>query len=74
MPEKMARVDCGESRGERGRRSVTPPSVLPDISPARGEIGSSNGGAFLATLEIGENRRDIRSPPLRAGLSGEREG
>ncbi|RWD93792.1 ATP-binding cassette domain-containing protein, partial [Mesorhizobium sp.] len=25
-------------------RSVTPPSVLPDISPARGEIGSVNAG------------------------------
>ncbi|CCV10902.1 hypothetical protein MESS4_260030 [Mesorhizobium sp. STM 4661] len=44
---------------------VTPPSVLPDISPARGEIGSFADGAFSAALAIGENGGDIRSPPLR---------
>ncbi|CCV13194.1 hypothetical protein MESS4_520106 [Mesorhizobium sp. STM 4661] len=54
-----------------GRHSFAPPSVLPDISPTRGEIGSVADRAILATLMIGESRRDIRSPPVRAGLSGE---
>ncbi|MDX8477223.1 ABC transporter ATP-binding protein [Mesorhizobium sp. VK24D] len=31
-----------------------PPSVLPDISPSRGEIGSSVADALLATSKIGE--------------------
>ncbi|MER9663777.1 precorrin-3B synthase, partial [Mesorhizobium sp. M0159] len=43
-------------------RSVAPPSVLPDISPTRGEIGSFGLTAHPATLEIGENSRDSRSP------------
>jgi hypothetical protein len=38
--------------------SFAPPSVLPDISPTRGEISSLDLTAFLATLEIGENPRD----------------
>ena len=40
------------------------PSVLPDISPTRGEIGSFIEGAIFATMMIGESRRDIRSPPV----------
>ncbi|RWI19029.1 MAG: hypothetical protein EOQ92_22140 [Mesorhizobium sp.] len=37
----------GQSRvlqGEQGRRSFAPPSVLPDISPTRGEIAASPSG------------------------------
>ena len=41
------------------RRREAPLSVLPDISPARGEIGSSGAGFSLTTLEIGESLRDI---------------
>ncbi|RWN57846.1 MAG: hypothetical protein E5Y14_00070 [Mesorhizobium sp.] len=37
-----------------------PPSVLPDISPSRGEIGSFAGSA---SSDIGESRSDIQSPP-----------
>ncbi|MGX5849462.1 hypothetical protein ACWGTO_20530 [Mesorhizobium sp. PL10] len=43
----------------RRQRSVAPPSVLPDISPARGEIGSVDVALFLATVEIGESGDDI---------------
>jgi hypothetical protein len=39
--------------------SFAPLSVLPDISPSRGEIGSFDAGAFSATLAIGESLRDI---------------
>ncbi len=44
---------------------TAPPSGLPAISPARGEIGSFGAGAILATFVIGERLRDIQSPPLR---------
>ncbi|CAH2398960.1 hypothetical protein MES4922_210001 [Mesorhizobium ventifaucium] len=43
-------------------RSFAPPSVLPDISPTSGEIGSFAGGALLA-VEIGESRREHDLPP-----------
>ncbi|RVD70572.1 hypothetical protein EN751_20015 [Mesorhizobium sp. M4A.F.Ca.ET.029.04.2.1] len=36
-------------------RSFAPPSVLPDISPTWGEIGSSSAGAPLETSAIGES-------------------
>ncbi|RUT98983.1 ATP-binding cassette domain-containing protein, partial [Mesorhizobium sp. M7A.T.Ca.TU.009.02.1.1] len=32
-----------------------PPSVLPDISPSRGEIGSSPAGPLSASLAMGES-------------------
>ncbi|WP_246673235.1 MULTISPECIES: hypothetical protein [unclassified Mesorhizobium] len=41
-----------------GWRSVAPPSVLPDISPTSGEIGSFGALLNPATLEIGESRRE----------------
>ncbi|CAH2406194.1 hypothetical protein MES4922_470034 [Mesorhizobium ventifaucium] len=44
-------------------RSTAPPSVLPDISPTRREIGSFGVAGSLATLEIGERDNDSRSPP-----------
>jgi uncharacterized protein len=43
----------------------TPPSVLPDISPARGEIGSFADGISFAALKICESEGDTQSPPLR---------
>jgi peptide/nickel transport system ATP-binding protein len=36
--------------------SFAPPSVLPDISPTKGEIGSFGDRADLATSKIGEGR------------------
>ncbi|RVB81043.1 hypothetical protein ENZ75_14200, partial [Mesorhizobium sp. M7A.F.Ca.CA.002.04.1.1] len=45
--------------------SVSPPSVLPDISPSRGEIGSFGASLCSATSAISESGDDIRSPPLR---------
>ncbi|WP_192180953.1 precorrin-3B synthase [Mesorhizobium amorphae] len=59
--------------------SVTPPSVLPDISPARGEIGSSAAGAPLstendATFVIGETTDDKAISPLAGEMSGRTEG
>ena len=37
---------------------MLPPSGLPAISPARGEIGSFGVAVHSPTLEIGENRRN----------------
>jgi hypothetical protein len=37
-----------------GLYSTAPPSVLPDISPAWGEIGDLGLAAYPATLVIGE--------------------
>ncbi|MGX5850461.1 precorrin-3B synthase [Mesorhizobium sp. PL10] len=62
-----------------GWHSVAPPSVLPDISPTRGEIGSSAAGASLsarndATLVIGERGNDSSISPLAGEMSGRTEG
>ena len=46
-------------------RATLPPSVLPDISPARGEIGSFAVSPPLAAEKVGENGPEIQSPPLR---------
>lgn len=40
-------------------RSFTPPSGLPAISSARGEIGSFDAALIPPTLEIGEISGDI---------------
>ncbi|TRC96869.1 precorrin-3B synthase, partial [Mesorhizobium sp. WSM4303] len=53
-----------------GWHSVTPPSVLPDISPARGEISSSSAAsrsemsAVAVTSAISENTDDSSISPL----------
>jgi precorrin-3B synthase len=54
--------------------SVTPPSVLPDISPARGEIGSFAGGSTLAPRVIGESGDEGAISPQVGEMSGRTEG
>ncbi|TIQ37608.1 MAG: precorrin-3B synthase [Mesorhizobium sp.] len=60
--------------------SFAPPSVLPDISPTRGEIGSfaavSRSGAnpHFATSPIGETGGDSAISPLVGEMSGRTEG
>ncbi|MGX5845987.1 ABC transporter ATP-binding protein [Mesorhizobium sp. PL10] len=54
--------------------SFAPPSVLPDISPTRGEIGSSVAGSRSATLEIGESGSDSAISPRVGEMSGRTEG
>ena len=51
---------------------TAPPSVLPDISPARGEIGSF-GVRQSATLQIGEAATTADLPPA-GEMSGRTEG
>ena len=54
-----------------------PPSVLPDISPTRGKIGSFCLDVSLAASAIGETKTASRSPPswgrCPAGQRGARE-
>ncbi|WP_352585028.1 ABC transporter ATP-binding protein [Mesorhizobium sp. M0088] len=51
-----------------------PPSVLPDISPSRGEIGSFAVGSSPATLVIGEGGNKGVISPLEGEMSGRTEG
>ena len=53
---------------------MSPPSVLPDISPTRGEIGSFDIFANAEALAIGETGNDSRSPPFVGEMSGRTEG
>ncbi|RWB00021.1 MAG: ABC transporter ATP-binding protein [Mesorhizobium sp.] len=51
-----------------------PPSVLPDISPSRGEIGSVAVGSSPAKLEIGKGGDESAISPLEGEMSGRTEG
>ncbi|MER9615724.1 precorrin-3B synthase [Mesorhizobium sp. M0207] len=55
-------------------RSVAPPSVLPDISPSRGEICSFAGGFPPAPSAIGESGDEGAISPLEGEMSGRTEG
>ncbi|TGR10459.1 precorrin-3B synthase [Mesorhizobium sp. M4B.F.Ca.ET.190.01.1.1] len=54
--------------------SVAPLSVLPDISPSRGEIGSVDAGSPFSTLQIGETIGESVISPLEGEMSGRTEG
>jgi precorrin-3B synthase len=54
--------------------SMAPPSVLPDISPSRGEIGSFGAGSSLAASTIGERGSQSAISPLEGEMSGRTEG
>jgi hypothetical protein len=68
----------GEEAGVKEKlemlRSLAPPSVLPDISPARGEIGSFAGFAFSETPVIGETVCESAISALAGEMSGRTEG
>ncbi|CDX63068.1 hypothetical protein MPL1032_80109 [Mesorhizobium plurifarium] len=54
-----------ERHGREALRSVAPLSVLPDISPARGEISRYIGFRQSSTLQKWTERQNCQSPPLR---------
>ncbi|MET3582463.1 peptide/nickel transport system ATP-binding protein [Mesorhizobium robiniae] len=58
----------------RSPHSFAPPSVLPDISPTRGEIGNSVAGTPPAALEIGKSGNDSAISPQVGEMSGRTEG
>ncbi len=57
-----------------GLRSTLPPSVLPDISPSRGEISNGDAGSSPESLEIGGNLGEGPISPLEGEMSGRTEG
>ncbi|MET3579462.1 cobaltochelatase CobN [Mesorhizobium robiniae] len=63
----------GKAEDETGLREA-PPSVLPDISPSRGEIGSFDDGSPSTSSVIGEGRDDSAISPLEGEMSGRTEG
>ncbi|MBZ9709630.1 cobaltochelatase subunit CobN [Mesorhizobium sp. ESP7-2] len=63
----------GRTESVTGLREA-PPSVLPDISPSRGEIGSSSAPSIPAMLAFGESRDDSAISPLEGEMSGRTEG
>ncbi|MFA6032140.1 MAG: cobaltochelatase subunit CobN [Myxococcota bacterium] len=63
----------GKAEDETGLREA-PPSVLPDISPTGGEIGSCVPGTSPAMCEIGESADNSSISPLVGEMSGRTEG
>ena len=55
-------------------RSVPPPSVLPDISPARGEITPSACISLIADLAGEQQGVKLLISPLAGEMSGRTEG
>jgi hypothetical protein len=59
----------------RTRRSTLPPSVLPDISPARVEIApAAFGGVHSESLAVGADGDDGLISPHVGKMSGRTEG
>ncbi|MER9732158.1 precorrin-3B synthase [Mesorhizobium sp. M0217] len=57
-----------------GWHSFAPPSVLPDISPTRGEISSFAVSSSPSTLKTGETGGDSTISPQVGEMSGRTEG
>jgi hypothetical protein len=55
-------------------RPVAPPSVLPDISPTRGEIGRPLWFRQSPKSKIGETIEECAISPLVGEMSGRTEG
>jgi hypothetical protein len=60
--------------GDNRQRSFAPPSVLPDISPSRGEIVGFDPAALSSTPVIGESQHEGAISPLEGEMSGRTEG
>ncbi|TIS52025.1 precorrin-3B synthase [Mesorhizobium sp.] len=57
-----------------GWHSFAPPSVLPDISPSRGEIELSPSVSPISNAESEEPARELPISPLEGEMSGRTEG
>ena len=71
--EATAAIEAAWGEAEGTGLREAPPSVLPDISPSGGEIGSSAAGSPLARPEIGESRGEGIISPLEGEMSGRTE-
>ncbi|TGP49207.1 cobaltochelatase subunit CobN [bacterium M00.F.Ca.ET.230.01.1.1] len=75
LPEAArASVETAWGKAERIGSREAPPSVLPDISPARGEISGFVDGAIPAALAIGESGGDRSISPLAGEMAGRPPG
>ncbi|PAP95698.1 hypothetical protein CIT31_10225 [Mesorhizobium wenxiniae] len=54
--------------------SFAPPSVLPDISPSRGEITPSSQRSPIANAVRGDLSVELSISPLEGEMSGRTEG
>jgi len=72
--EAMTAVEAAWGKAKEIALREAPPSVLPDISPTGGEIGSFVAGTLPATFEIGESADDSSISPLVGEMSGRTEG
>jgi cobaltochelatase CobN len=68
-----ADANCVKDRSE-GQRSTLPPSVHPDISPARGEIALSFTISPIAVVADGAPASKLPISPLAGEMSGRTEG
>jgi ABC-type phosphate/phosphonate transport system substrate-binding protein len=66
----LMRRDGRVARYGKGQRPVAPPSVLPDISPSRGEIRSFDAGSSPRALTIGEIANEGAISPLEGEMAG----
>ncbi|UCI09999.1 cobaltochelatase subunit CobN [Mesorhizobium sp. B1-1-8] len=71
--EAVAAVDAAWGKMDEISLREAPLSVLPDISPSGGEIGSSAAGSSRKTLKIGESRGEGIISPLEGEMSGRTE-
>jgi hypothetical protein len=55
-------------------RSFAPPSVLPDISPTRGEMGRPLYGRLFCGVDDWQNHQRQAISPLAGEMSGRTEG
>ncbi|WP_287186679.1 cobaltochelatase subunit CobN, partial [Mesorhizobium sp.] len=75
LPTAAVRAVEGAWGSPDGETTINaPPSVLPDISPTGGEIGSSADSASFARLAIGESRDEGAISPQVGEMSGRTEG
>ncbi|RWD16874.1 MAG: cobaltochelatase subunit CobN [Mesorhizobium sp.] len=72
--EAMTAVEAAWGKSDETGSREAPPSVLPDISPTKGEIGSSGIGSPLATAAISEGGGDGMISPQVGEMSGRAEG
>ena len=73
--EAIAAVEAawGKAEGETGLREA-PPSVLPDISPSRGEIELSSRPSPISNVASGAPAPRLPISPLEGEMSGRTEG
>ncbi|RWD02405.1 MAG: cobaltochelatase subunit CobN [Mesorhizobium sp.] len=72
--EAMTAVEAAWGKSDETGSREAPPSVLPDISPTKGEIGSFGIGSPLATAAISEGGGDGMISPQVGEMSGRTEG